>query len=68
MTNDWSREYASGQWDCLNNVRKVAHYAVTAAFIGYFGTTRRILDVACGEGILQRYLRLWIYQRYSGIR
>jgi 2-polyprenyl-3-methyl-5-hydroxy-6-metoxy-1,4-benzoquinol methylase len=65
--NEWNREYAEGVWDRLNDAREVAHYAVQAALVSHFSALDRILDVACGEGILQRYLKPWGYGQYLGI-
>src|ERR1043165_8256907 len=65
--NDWNREYAAGTWDFLNDSKEVAHYAVEAALVHHFSAADIILDVACGPGILQRYLKQWGYGRYLGI-
>jgi SAM-dependent methyltransferase len=65
--NEWDQEYGEGVWDYLSDAREVAHYAVQAALVSHFSAGDLILDVACGEGILQRYLKPWGYARYLGI-
>src|SRR5436309_33877 len=65
--NVWNEEYAAGKWDFLNDGKEVAHYAVQAALVHHFSGTDLILDVACGEGILQGYLKRWGYRGYLGI-
>jgi SAM-dependent methyltransferase len=65
--NDWNREYSEGIWDFLNDPKEVAHYAVTAAMVRHFSDSDLILDVACGEGVLQQYLRPLGYGSYLGI-
>ena len=66
-SSKWNQEYAAGVWDFLNDTKEVAHYAVQAAFVSHFSAADRILDVACGEGILQKYLKPWGYRQYLGI-
>jgi len=65
--NDWNREYADGTWDFLTDAKEVAHYAVLAALVNHFSGAGRLLDVACGPGVLQGYLKRWGYQQYLGI-
>ena len=57
--NEWDQEYGEGVWDYLSDAREVAHYAVQAALVSHFSAGDLILDVACGEGIRQRYLKPW---------
>jgi 2-polyprenyl-3-methyl-5-hydroxy-6-metoxy-1,4-benzoquinol methylase len=66
-SNDWNAEYSKGVWDFLNDGKEVAHYAVQAALVDHFSTADLILDVACGEGILQKYLKRCGYRGYLGI-
>lgn len=65
--NNWNQEYSAGVWDFLNDGKEVAHYAVEAALVHHFSGAELILDVACGEGILQKYLKRWGYRGYLGI-
>jgi 2-polyprenyl-6-hydroxyphenyl methylase/3-demethylubiquinone-9 3-methyltransferase len=66
-SNEWNEQYSTGVWDFLNDSREVAHYAVQAALVHHFSPSALILDVACGEGILQGYLKRWGYRGYLGI-
>src|SRR5262249_10688210 len=43
------------------------YYAVLTALIHHFSKGDLILDVACGEGILQGFLKRWGYRQYLGI-
>jgi len=65
--NDWNTEYSAGFWNFLRDSKEVAHYAVQAGLVHHFCKSELILDVACGQGILQEYLKPWGYRQYLGI-
>jgi 2-polyprenyl-3-methyl-5-hydroxy-6-metoxy-1,4-benzoquinol methylase len=67
LNQHWNQEYSVGAWDFLKDGKEVAHYAVLAALVNQFFGADLILDVACGEGILQGYLKRFGYRRYLGI-
>jgi 2-polyprenyl-3-methyl-5-hydroxy-6-metoxy-1,4-benzoquinol methylase len=64
---NWEREYESHDWDCLKGIGELAHYSVIVGYCEYFDKLGAVLDVGCGEGILQERLRRCEYSRYVGI-
>jgi 2-polyprenyl-3-methyl-5-hydroxy-6-metoxy-1,4-benzoquinol methylase len=62
----WEREYASGAWDYLRSIDVMAHYSVVMGYVLHFNARARILDIGCGEGILQQLLQ-HSYSRYLGL-
>jgi 2-polyprenyl-3-methyl-5-hydroxy-6-metoxy-1,4-benzoquinol methylase len=63
----WRDEYADGDWSRLHQIGELGHYSVIAGYFGRFKPGGSVLDVACGEGILQRHLKPHRYSRYLGI-
>jgi 2-polyprenyl-3-methyl-5-hydroxy-6-metoxy-1,4-benzoquinol methylase len=63
----WREEYVDGDWSRLHQIGELGHYSVIAGYFGRFKPGGSILDVACGEGILQRHLKPHRYSRYLGI-
>ncbi len=63
----WESEYKSGRWDYLNQLEQLARYSVIAGYFQFFKRGGSILDVGCGEGILQERLGPSTYSRYMGI-
>jgi 2-polyprenyl-3-methyl-5-hydroxy-6-metoxy-1,4-benzoquinol methylase len=60
----WESQYASSHWDYLSEQDEMAHYGVIT---GYLKHGASILDIGCGEGILQKRLTSSAYSRYIGI-
>jgi 2-polyprenyl-3-methyl-5-hydroxy-6-metoxy-1,4-benzoquinol methylase len=65
--DQWEAEYAHGEWERLRKVEELPHYSVIAGYVSHFADCGRILDVGCGEGILQELLGKGRYSRYLGI-
>ena len=64
--SSWDEQYASGAWDYLRSMREASRYALIAGYCRYLSSSAAVLDVGCGEGLLQRLL--WPhYSRYVGI-
>ena len=63
----WRGEYADGQWGRLWKIDELGHYSVIAGYFGRLKPGGSVLDVACGEGVLQRHLKPHRYHRYLGI-
>ena len=64
---NWNKEYASGQWDYLEQVGEVARYSVMAGYCSFFKGRGAILDIGCGTGVLMRRLREIGYGSYLGV-
>jgi trans-aconitate methyltransferase len=65
--NKWNLQYTQGAWSHLRDREEVAHYAVIAALIRHFEISNSVLDIGCGEGLLQSYLLPFGYSRYVGL-
>jgi 2-polyprenyl-3-methyl-5-hydroxy-6-metoxy-1,4-benzoquinol methylase len=63
----WEREYASGRWSYLGAIDELAHYSVIVGYYAFLKPGGSVLDVGCGEGILQARLAPHGYCRYLGI-
>jgi 2-polyprenyl-3-methyl-5-hydroxy-6-metoxy-1,4-benzoquinol methylase len=63
----WESQYLSTRWDYMANREEVSRYSVLVGYIQYFAPTGSILDIGCGEGILQDRLASGGYGRYLGI-
>jgi len=64
----WEKEYAAGRWDYLHEPRQAERYKVLVDFIGrYLQGSRTILEIGCGEGILQQRIPPHSYSRYLGV-
>jgi 2-polyprenyl-3-methyl-5-hydroxy-6-metoxy-1,4-benzoquinol methylase len=64
---EWETEYFGGQWDFLRNSNELAHNSLIAGFFHHYGNGRAVLDVGCGEGVLQEILAGMSYARYLGV-
>lgn len=61
----WDQQYSEGQWKLLAEHDELIRYAVLAGYAHELKSGGAILDVGCGEGLLQE--RLTRYERYLGI-
>lgn len=64
---DWDRQFAAGEWDYLDGLDELAHHSIIAGYITRCAEvdSASILDVGCGEGVLQKLL--FRYRDYLGI-
>jgi 2-polyprenyl-3-methyl-5-hydroxy-6-metoxy-1,4-benzoquinol methylase len=62
----WARQYSGGHWDYLETLLELGRYSAIAGYVIKLKSQGAVLDVGCGEGILQRTLRPH-YARYLGI-
>jgi 2-polyprenyl-3-methyl-5-hydroxy-6-metoxy-1,4-benzoquinol methylase len=60
-------QYSNGYYDYLKDIGELAHYSITVGYCHYLKPVGAILDVGCGEGILQERLNYDKYSRYVGI-
>lgn len=64
----WEKEYASGRWDYLNEPLEEDRYNAVLAFVKkYLEGNKAILEIGCGEGILQERMPKNSYKRFLGI-
>lgn len=65
LAADSEKRYASGRWDYLADVSEAHRYSLIMGCADcYTSPERAVLDVGCGEGILQRRMA---YGRYVGV-
>ena len=64
---DWEEQYTNGYWEMLQNIREFGHYSIIAGYYQFRNKPRHILDIGCGEGLLQKYLKVHTYSTYLGI-
>jgi 2-polyprenyl-3-methyl-5-hydroxy-6-metoxy-1,4-benzoquinol methylase len=62
----WEEEYASGHWDYLRTLEQAPRYRHIAGCCEHFRPGGSVLDVGCGDGVLQEILAPG-YSRYLGI-
>ncbi len=68
IDNDgWDKRYNSGEWSYLDNLAELAHYSVIVGYCQYYAPEGNLLDVGCGEGVLQQRLSVLPYQYFVGI-
>lgn len=66
--DQWEQQYKSGHWKYLNSFEQLHRYSIIAGtFHFYFGEDGTILDLGCGENILQTMLQFFKYQLYVGV-
>lgn len=60
-------EYAKGKWEYLRDVSEFPRFSVVVGYCSYFKHGGKILEVGCGEGLLQERLCPEQYSRYVGL-
>ena len=60
-------EYAKGDWDYLRHLTELSRFSVVAGYCHYFHPGAKILEIGCGEGILQERLYSASYERFVGV-
>ena len=63
----WDAQYVNGRWNYLRQIDELAHYGVITSYCHYLKQAGTILDLGCGEGILQERLNSGNYSRYVGV-
>ena len=63
----WDREYSTQRWDYLRQLDQLSHYSVIAGYYYFLRPRGTVLDIGCGEGILQEKLSPYQYARYVGV-
>ena len=63
----WDSQYSSKYWDGLKQIGQLSRYSVIVGYCNYFQEGGTILDLGCGEGILQEKLCYNNYLYYVGV-
>lgn len=64
----WNKQYQKGKWDYLNNDTEEVRYIQIIDFIKKHGIENpTILDLGCGEGILNEKLSTYNYNHILGV-
>lgn len=64
---EWESQYQSGRWEYLRQLNELAHYSIIAGYFYYLKSGGSLLDIGCGEGLLQERLGSGSYSHYIGI-
>src|SRR5438876_6993820 len=67
LAEEWDSQYEKGHWEYMKCLEEVGRYSLIAGYIHYLKPGGSILDVGCGEGILQQRLNLDGISKYVGI-
>jgi 2-polyprenyl-3-methyl-5-hydroxy-6-metoxy-1,4-benzoquinol methylase len=60
-------QYANHKWDDLNSLAELGRYNIIVGLSRYFCPGGRILDLGCGEGVLQEKFTPADYLHYTGV-
>jgi 2-polyprenyl-3-methyl-5-hydroxy-6-metoxy-1,4-benzoquinol methylase len=63
----WEDNYRSSYWTYLRSLDEMGRYSILVGLIQRLAPHAKILDVGCGEGLLQEYLQYCPYLKYVGI-
>ena len=64
---EWDSQYSLKYWDSLKQIEQISRYSVIAGYCNYLKECGTILDLGCGEGILQDRLCYNNYSYYVGV-
>jgi 2-polyprenyl-3-methyl-5-hydroxy-6-metoxy-1,4-benzoquinol methylase len=60
-------DYARGKWDYLHGIGELGRFSILVGYCHFLKPGGRILEIGCGEGILQERLDPARYSRYVGV-
>ena len=60
-------EYTGGMWDYLRGINELPRFSVVVGYCRHFKPAGKILEIGCGEGVLQERLCPSKYARYVGV-
>ncbi|MCS7012591.1 MAG: class I SAM-dependent methyltransferase [Chloroherpetonaceae bacterium] len=63
----WQEQYARGEWAWLRNLDELAHHSILAGYFMRLKPKGSLLDMGCGEGILQESIPEVMYSKYVGV-
>lgn len=64
---EWESAYECGRLDYFGSLPELPRYAMLAGYLRKFGSSKTILDVGCGPGLLREHLRGLDFTSYTGI-
>lgn len=66
--NEWEEQYKIGHWEHLKSFKESARFSIIAGkYFFYFSEGGSILDLGCGENVLQKMLQPYKYKLYVGV-
>lgn len=64
----WNKQYRSGRWESLKKPIEAGRYNQIVDYIKSVGTSQlSILDIGCGDGVLNSYLGDLQFSRFLGV-
>jgi 2-polyprenyl-6-hydroxyphenyl methylase/3-demethylubiquinone-9 3-methyltransferase len=60
-------KYKNGHWEPLREIHELGHYSIIAGYFLFLKKGGSLLDIGCGEGILQERITQANYSSYTGI-
>jgi SAM-dependent methyltransferase len=63
----FNHQFSNDKWDGLWDVPELARYSVITGYTKYYCKEPRVLDLGCGEGVLQQKFSYEDYAYYLGI-
>ncbi len=63
----FNQQFENGTWNGLRDIGELARYNIITGYIGFFCKHPRVLDLGCGEGILQEKFAAGSYTHYTGV-
>ncbi len=63
----WQEQYAKGDWAWLRRLDELGHHSILAGYFTYLKRGGSLLDMGCGEGLLQERFNEADYSKYVGV-
>ena len=64
---NFNLQYENKEWDSLRSLADLGRYSLIVGYVKFFFPNARILDLGCGEGILQERFTASDYASYLGV-
>ncbi|MFB6453968.1 class I SAM-dependent methyltransferase [Chitinophaga sp. Hz27] len=66
-SNIWDQQYSQGSWDVLKSEKENARQETARQLIYKYAFNGTLLEVGCGEGLLQQHLNPDAYTFFTGV-
>ena len=64
----WDEQYIKGHWDYLKSFEQLGRFSIISGkFYFYYSGGGSVLDLGCGEGVLQKMIKPYKYSNYVGV-